>query len=51
MRLENVEISGGVLHEETGKVVWKFQLEAGEEESRVIAYSVKYPKERYVLVD
>lgn len=49
--VENTEVSGGAFNEETGKVVWELQLNAGEEERKVIAYSVKYPKGRYVLVD
>ncbi|MEM9846776.1 MAG: mucoidy inhibitor MuiA family protein [Bacteroidota bacterium] len=49
--VEQVEVSGGVLNEETGKVVWELQLAATAEVQKLIAYRVKYPKGRYVLVD
>jgi hypothetical protein len=39
------------LNEETGQVVWTLQLTPNEVVERTISYQVKYPKDRYVVVD
>jgi uncharacterized protein (TIGR02231 family) len=51
IEIEDIETSGGQLNEETGQVVWTLQLTPNEVVERTISYQVKYPKDRYVVVD
>lgn len=42
------ELSGGDLEKETGKVLWKLDLKAGEQIKKRLTYSVKHPKDKHV---
>lgn len=44
------EISEGAQNEETGEVMWRLKLDAGQVGSKEIGYSVKYPKNMHVTV-
>jgi len=35
----------------TGKVTWNLQLKPGESASKVLKYSVKYPKDKMVFLE
>jgi uncharacterized protein (TIGR02231 family) len=45
------EISGASLEKETGKLFWKFQLKPSENKTLRLAYEVKYPKEKKVILE
>ena len=48
----NVEqLSGGILDESDGKVRWKLQLQAGQQKELTLTYSVKYPKNKRLLLE
>lgn len=51
MEVDRVNHSGGRLNEATGLVSWNLELGAGAEQKKQIRYTVKYPKERRVLLD
>ena len=49
--VEPVELSGARLDRITGKCVWDMQLSPGASRSVVLKFSVKYPKNKRVVVD
>jgi len=49
--VETLELSGGILNIETGMVKWTLDLKANETKQIVLKYSVKYPKDKIVIVD
>lgn len=42
------ELSDGQLNSETGKVIWKLDLPAGETVKKNISFTVKYPKDKTI---
>jgi uncharacterized protein (TIGR02231 family) len=48
--VEVLDISNGVMEAETGKVTWKLELKPNETKTVIIKYSVKYPKDKKVIV-
>jgi len=51
IQVETLELSGGVMNENTGKVVWSIELKPNETRQVILKYSVKSPKDKTVLVD
>jgi TonB-dependent SusC/RagA subfamily outer membrane receptor len=51
IHVETLELSGGVMNENTGKVVWTIDLKPNETRQVILKYSVKSPKDKTVLVD
>lgn len=51
INVETLELSGGVMNENTGKVVWSIELKPNETRQVILKYSVKSPKDKTVLVD
>ena len=45
------EVSGAAIEKETGKLIWKFQLKSSENKSLRLAYEVKYPKDKKVVLE
>ncbi len=45
-----LDVSNGVIEAETGKVTWKLELKPNETKTVIIKYSVKYPKDKKVMV-
>ena len=45
------DISGANLNRENGEVRWKFGLEPAGEKSFDLRYSVRYPKDRNLIVE
>lgn len=50
IQVDVLDINGGKLDKETGKVEWKLELKPNETKTILIKYSVKYPKEKQVVV-
>ncbi|MCC5946587.1 MAG: mucoidy inhibitor MuiA family protein [Bernardetiaceae bacterium] len=44
IEIEVDELSGATYNKETGKVVWRFKMGAGESKKLKLAYTIKYPK-------
>lgn len=44
------EISGATRNEETGVLTWKMELGSNEMQKPRIEYSVKYPKDKHVIL-
>jgi TonB-dependent SusC/RagA subfamily outer membrane receptor len=51
IQVEALELSGGAMNENTGKVVWSVELKPNETKQVILKYSVKSPKDKTVLVD
>jgi uncharacterized protein (TIGR02231 family) len=49
--VEPIDYAGGTFNKETGMLTWKFSLEPSAEKKLRIAYAIKYPKDRRVMVD
>src|SRR5664279_4910048 len=45
------EISAAAIEKETGKLTWKFQLKPSESKTLRLAYEVKYPKDKKVVLE
>lgn len=51
IQVEALELSGGKPDTDTGKVVWEITLKPNESKDLIIKYSVKYPRNKQVIVD
>jgi TonB-dependent SusC/RagA subfamily outer membrane receptor len=51
IQVETMELSGGKPDTDSGKVVWEITLKPNESKDLIIKYSVKYPKNKQVIVD
>ncbi|MRS05487.1 mucoidy inhibitor MuiA family protein [bacterium] len=49
--VEAVELSGGKLNSQTGEVKWDLELKPQESRQVVLSYSVKYPKDKSVILE
>ena len=46
-----VELSGGKLDAQTGKVMWDVSIKPAETRQLILTYSVKYPKDKKVILE
>lgn len=51
IQVETMELSGGKKDKDTGEVVWELNLKPNEEKELILKYSVKYPKNKKVILD
>jgi TonB-dependent SusC/RagA subfamily outer membrane receptor len=51
IQVETLELSGGKQDDDTGRVVWDITLKPNESKDLVIKYSVRYPRNKEVIVD
>lgn len=51
IQVETIDISGGALDTDSGKVVWEIALNSNESKELVFKYSVKYPKDKKVIIE
>lgn len=51
IQVEVLELSGGIMNPNTGKVKWILDLGTNETKQLILKYSVKYPKDRMVEVE
>jgi TonB-dependent SusC/RagA subfamily outer membrane receptor len=51
IQVETLDISGGIIDKETGKVEWNVDLKENESKQFVLKYLVKYPKDETVVVE
>jgi uncharacterized protein (TIGR02231 family) len=50
IEIEQLEASGGIVEEGTGKVTWNLKIKPYETKKLIIKYSVKFPKEQSIVV-
>ena len=51
IQVETIDISEGKLNNDTGEIEWEFPLNANETKDLIVKYSVKYPKNKNVIVE
>lgn len=51
IQVETIDISGGKMNNDTGKVEWDLKLNPNEMKELIIKYSVKYPKDKNVIIE
>ena len=51
IKIDMNETNTGKLNKETGEILWKFELPASTSKNLKLGYSVKYPKNRNVILD
>jgi uncharacterized protein (TIGR02231 family) len=51
IEVQPVELSGGRLNSQTGYVTWDMEIKPGESKQLTLTYSVKYPKDRTVILE
>jgi len=49
--VEAVELSGGRLNPQTGEIKWDLEMKPQESRQIVLSYSVKYPKDKSVILE
>lgn len=49
--VEALELSGGRYNSQTGKVIWDYELKPQETRQTILTYSVKYPKDKTVILE
>lgn len=51
IQVELLEVSNGTYNSDTGEVFWKIDLKPNETKEIIIKYSVKYPKDKKVIIE
>jgi uncharacterized protein (TIGR02231 family) len=51
INVDPVELSGGKLNQQTGEIKWDLEIKPQETKQIVLTYSVKYPKEKTVILE
>lgn len=51
IEISDVELNGGKLDDETGKVTWNLNLSPGEQVEKILSYTVKHPKNKRLVID
>jgi TonB-dependent SusC/RagA subfamily outer membrane receptor len=51
IEVETLELSGGTMNPNNGKVQWTLDLNPNETKQVILKYSVKYPKDKSVIVE
>ncbi|MBO7522407.1 MAG: mucoidy inhibitor MuiA family protein [Bacteroidales bacterium] len=46
--VESLELSGGKLDKDTGKITWSFELAPQQSKNIILTYSIKYPKNKRI---
>lgn len=50
IQVEPMELSGGKINTDTGEVIWKTEMKPGETKELILKFSVKYPKDKTVII-
>lgn len=51
IQVDIIDLSGGSLDKDKGLVSWTIELEPGKSKSVILSYSVKYPKDKNLLIE
>ena len=49
--VDPIELSGGRLNQQTGEIKWELELNPRESRQIILTYSVKYPKDKTVILE
>ena len=49
--VESNELSGGKYNSQTGKISWDYEIKPQETKQTILTYSVRYPKDKTVILD
>src|SRR5450759_2326372 len=49
--IDTIELSGGKMNKQTGEIKWDLDIKPQETRQVVLTYSVKYPKDKTVILD
>jgi hypothetical protein len=51
INVETTELSGGHLNQQTGEIKWDLELKPQESRQIIFTYSVKYPKDKIIILE
>jgi len=51
INVDAIELSGGKLNTQTGEIKWDLEIKSQETKQLVLTYSVKYPKDKTVILE
>jgi len=51
INIDAIELSGGKLNGQTGEIKWDLEIKSQETKQLVLTYSVKYPKDKTVILE
>lgn len=51
IEVENIELSGGKLDKDSGKLEWNISLAPKETKEIIVKYSVRYPKDKKIILE
>ena len=51
IEISDVDLNGGKLDAETGKVTWNLNLSPGEQVEKILSYTVKHPKNKRLVIE
>jgi len=51
INVDPIELSGGKLNQQTGEIKWDLEIKPQETKQIVLTYSVKYPKDKTVILE
>jgi hypothetical protein len=49
--VEAIELTGGKVNQQTGQVKWDLELKPQETKQLIMTYSVKYPKDKTIILE
>ena len=49
--VDPVELSGGIYNSQSGIVKWDFEIKQQETRQIILTYSVKYPKDKTIILE
>jgi uncharacterized protein (TIGR02231 family) len=49
--VEALELSGGKYNSQTGKIIWEYEIKPQETKQAILTYSVRYPKDKTIILD
>jgi uncharacterized protein (TIGR02231 family) len=51
INVDPIELSGGKIDRQSGEIKWEFEIKPQETKQVILTYSVKYPKDKTVILE
>ena len=51
INVDPIELSGGKIDRQSGEIKWEFEINPQETKQVILTYSVKYPKDKTVILE
>jgi hypothetical protein len=51
INVDPIELSGGKIDRQNGEIKWEFEIKPQETKQVILTYSVKYPKDKTVILE